>query len=218
MQSLQNINAEKDVRAALQDIRSAVKSEKCSVIGIAHTRKEKEVDVAAVEKVLGSVAFVNFMRFVILVRRDTEVTGDWKAGPGEALNPEVFRLCLGKKNLAPSADDLLYRIAHTDPSNRRNQRIAVKWQRPEENADRETFYQRPGAGGKLSAGDWLRDYLTDNGPAPKSEVIKDAKDAGYKAWSLEKAVTRSDEFVSKVSGFPAVATWSLRDLDNMPPL
>lgn len=56
---------------------------------------------------------------------------------------------------------------------------------------------------------WLNDYLQMNGPScPKVEVMKDGEKAGHNKTAINRAFKKL-KGVSSVSGYPAMAQWSL---------
>jgi hypothetical protein len=57
---LTDMNNELGVRAAMESVQAQIAGTKCAVVGICHCNKK--ADLGAVERLLGSVAFANFVR------------------------------------------------------------------------------------------------------------------------------------------------------------
>jgi hypothetical protein len=85
------------VRAALKNLKSAVDGSPCALIGIAHLNKKTDLD--AIERLLGSVAFANFVRSVVLIASDKE-------------QKDARRCIHAKYNLSERGRDLLFRTVH----------------------------------------------------------------------------------------------------------
>ena len=198
LSGLAEINAELGVREVLEQLQAAIEGTGCAVLGLAHTNKK--ADLRAVERLLGSVAFTNFVRSVLLVSRDRE-------------DPEWFRLVHAKHNLSPKGDDLLYRPHHVgeDP---RDQFVRLDWRRPENgNVDADALFDRPkgsnGSGGRQTAREWLRDYLSENGETMREDAVIAGAQAGHTEAALEKAVMRDHRLQSRREAFPNQAWWSV---------
>jgi RecA-family ATPase len=193
---LSDINGELGVRDVLERLQAIIDHTGCAVVGLAHT--SKKADLRAIERLLGSVAFTNFGRSVLLVSRDRE-------------EPDWFRLVHAKHNLSTKAADLLYRPQHVgeDP---RDQFVKLEWRLPEHDVDPDALFdrERSKANGKLSARDWLVSYLEQHGRVLASEVIKAGEKAGYSRDAVSKAEYRESRIDHQKEGFPAQVWWTLK--------
>jgi AAA domain len=191
LRGLPGINDELSARAVLGRLQDAIEGTACAVLGIGHTNKKP--DLRAIERLLGAVAFANFVRSVLLVSRDKE-------------DAEWFRLVHAKHNLSVRGDDLLYRPRHVgeDP---RDQYVKLDWQHPESgNAEPdEMFDRRPSAKGNgeskgMSAGEWLLGYLLDHGESFYHDVVAAGAVAGFKEETLKKAKQRHKRIAHRIEG------------------
>lgn len=111
LEGLEDANAQLDTRHALEHLDSVIQDTSCAIVGIMHRNKKK--DVSAIERVMGSVEFVNFARNVLLV--DVEDDG-------------LKRLSHQKANLGVRADDLLFRtVNRRERSDPRGQYVGADW-------------------------------------------------------------------------------------------
>jgi AAA domain len=192
---LADINGELGVRDVLERLQATIDNTNCAVLGLAHT--SKKTDLRAIERLLGSVAFTNFGRSVLLVSRDKE-------------EPEWFRLVHAKHNLSTKAPDLLYRPKHVgqDP---RDQFVKLEWRRPDEDVDPDRLFDLPKkANGKLSARDWLIRYLEEHGRCLASTVLDVAEKEGYSRDTIRMAQYRESRIANEKEGFPAQVWWHLK--------
>lgn len=198
MNGLTNHNDDVAVRAAMQALQVAIEEHECAIVGIAHLNKKSDLD--AVERLLGSVAFANFVRSVMLVERDPEADQD----------QDQFRFVLGKHNLAPGGDDLVYRSVNVgeDP---RSQYVRLDWSRPNGgNIDTTKLFERKAASErKQSAREWIITYLEEHGPTPGRDVMDAGEAAGYERDALGKAQYRESRIQSRKDGFQGEWLWSL---------
>jgi putative DNA primase/helicase len=199
MNGLTNHNDDVAVRTVMQGLQAAIEQADCAVVGIAHLNKKPDLD--AVERLLGSVAFANFVRSVMLVERDPEADHD----------VDQFRFVLGKHNLAPGGDDLVYRSVNVgeDP---RSQYVRLDWSRPNGgNIDTTKLFERKAASErKKSAREWIIAFLEENGPTPGKDVMEAGEAAGYESDALAKAQYRESRIQSNRSGFDhGMWIWSL---------
>jgi putative DNA primase/helicase len=199
MNGLTNHNDDVAVRAVMQALQAAIEEAECAVVGIAHLNKKTDLD--AVERLLGSVAFANFVRSVMLVEHDPEADQD----------ADQFRFVLGKHNLAPGGDDLVYRSVNVgeDP---RSQYVRLEWSWPSGgNIDTTKLFERKAASErKKSAREWIIAFLEENGPTPGKDVMEAGVAAGYERDALAKAQYRETRIQSNRSGFDhGVWIWSL---------
>ena len=197
LRCLKDITSDTEVRKALEELQGAIRSKGCAALGITHLNKK--ADLETLDRLLGSVAFANVARSVLMVN----------AEEGDEDSPEQRRLVHAKWNASVQGADLLYEVEHTDATNPRSQRLKLKWSRPLQQADPVNLY-RPKAGRKRqSASAWLFEYLVGRGPTRKAVVIEAGEMAGFKAATLEQAHSRNPIFTSRIEGFRGQAIWSL---------
>jgi AAA domain len=180
------------VRAALRQLHDAVQHTSCALVGIAHLNKKADLD--AIERLLGSVAFVNFVRSVVLVATNKE-------------RPEVRRWMHAKYNLSVKGSDLLFRTVHAgeDP---RDQFVRTDWEIAGENADVDSCFQsRQYGNGKPKAGEWLIAYLEEHGRSLAADVMTAGEAAGYSQDTIRKAQYREQRIDFYKEGFPAQVYW-----------
>jgi putative DNA primase/helicase len=198
MNGLTNHNDDVAVRAVMCALQAAIEEAECAVVGIAHLNKKPDLD--AVERLLGSVAFANFVRSVMLVERDPEADQD----------TDQFRFVLGKHNLAPGGDDLVYRSVNVgeDP---RSQYVRLEWSRPKGgNIDTSKLFERKASPDrKMSAREWIIAFLEEHGSTPGKDVMDAGVAAGYERDTLGKAQYREDRIQSLKDGYQGEWMWSL---------
>jgi putative DNA primase/helicase len=193
---LTDINSELDVREVLGQLQAAIEGTGCAVLGICHTNKK--ADLAAIERLLGSVAFTNFVRCVLLVAP-------------ESVEDRTFRLVHAKHNLSPKGDDLLFTPKHVgeDP---RDQFVKLEWSRPEANVDAEALFDRKSkANGTApqSAGQWLVAYLQEHGECLRADVMLAAQKAGFSESAVRQAQQRNVRVQSRQDGWHGPYLWRL---------
>jgi hypothetical protein len=204
LEGLQNMNAELEVRTVLQKLLADVAGTGCAILGVAHANKK--ADLAAIERLLGSVAFVNFVRSVLLI------------APNKEEEEATHRLCHAKHNLSIKGDDLLFTPKHVgeDPT---DQFVKLEWSKPVNgNVDADGLFDRhnPKANGKanMTAEEWLIAFLTGRGETKREEVITAGALAGFKEQTLKNAMTKSPKLHSERRGFASFgdnqAHWSVR--------
>lgn len=192
-----DINGELDVRAVLERLQAAIEGTNCAVVGIAHTNKK--ADLPAIDRVMGSAAWVNFTRSVMLVAPDKETEG-WS------------RLVHAKCNLSVRGDDLLYRVEHVgqDP---RDQFVKLNWSRPDNgNIDADAIFERrrrDAGNGHETAGQWLVSYLREHGECLRADVVLAGARFGHKEETLKKAHQRNQAMQSRREGFQGPVYWSI---------
>jgi putative DNA primase/helicase len=196
LNGLANGNDDEAVRRVLEEVQESIEGTKCGLVGIGHLNKK--VDLDAVERLLGSVAFVNFVRSVMLVEYDPESSEE----------DPFFRLKLEKHNCATGADDLTYRSVNVG-ENPRSQYVKLEWEKPEGgNISTDKLFERRKSDDKLSAGDWLVNYLQEYGDTPHEIVVDAGMRAGYSQSALMKAQTRGKRVRSYKSGFQGPSMWT----------
>jgi putative DNA primase/helicase len=193
---LTDINSELGVRDVLERLQASIEGLDCSVFGIAHTNKK--ADLAAVERLLGSVAFANFVRSVMLTA-------------SENVEERTFRLVHAKHNLSTKGDDLILKPVHVGEDHR-DQYVKLQWSRPENgNCDAEALFDRKkkSQDKEPTAGKWLTAYLEEHGESPREAVIVEGEKAGYTARALEGAMIRAPNLHSRREFNPSRSWWSV---------
>jgi DNA repair protein RadA/Sms len=205
LEGLQNMNSELEVRIILERLLEDVKDTGCAILGVAHANKK--ADLAAIERILGSVAFVNFVRSVLLIAPNTNDNED-----------ATHRLAHAKHNLSVKGDDLLFTPKHTS-QNPRDQFVKLEWSPlTDGNADPDAMFDRskPTANGKakLTAEDWLIAFLTGRGETKREDAVAAGEAAGFKEQTLANAMWKSPKLHSERRGFASKgdkqAYWSAR--------
>ena len=176
--NLADINAELGVREVLERLQASIAGTGCSVVGIAHCNKK--ADLAAIERILGSVAFTNFVRSVLLITP-------------ESVEDRTHRLVHCKHNLSAKGDDLILRPVHVG-EDYRDQFVKLEWSRPENgNVDAEAIFDRKkAANGKArqTAGNGCANTSRSTARPCREDVVIAGAQAGFKERTLEKAMTR----------------------------
>ncbi|MCA1366669.1 AAA family ATPase [Bradyrhizobium sp. BRP14] len=192
-----DINNEIQVRKVLNGLLEAVKDTGCAILGIAHANKKG--DLSAIERILGSVAFANFCRSVLLVAPDESGDED----------EDQKRLVHAKHNLSQKGPDLIYTPVTAPGRDTRDQYVGLEWQRAERDVDATALLDRKPARGasRPSAGAWLIEYLTKNGKTLVTDIQIAAVAAGYKWEAVRKAHQRDPRFQSEQDGFQGPRSW-----------
>jgi putative DNA primase/helicase len=192
LKDLNDKNNELHVRQVLETLQASIAGTRAAVLGICHTNKK--ADLAAIERLLGSVAFVNFVRSVLLVAPDTEDC--------------TYRLAHAKHNLSVKGSDLLYRPKHvgTDPH---SQFVMLDWWRPDSNVDADAMFDRKKGERAKSASQWLATYLRENGETPANDVIASGESAGYTREAINKAQYRNGRVQTRKDDFKGGWLWRL---------
>lgn len=169
-------NADRDARQFIQPWKERARQIGCTIIGIVHYNKKN--DLAAVQRILGSVGLPNALRNTLCVEVDNE--------------DDERRLFLKLKgNLSPTKKDgLAYRIEKVGEL---SQSIACVWEEGfvTKTADDVIAAKRQN-GSKQSARDWLVEYLKRNGGMQEARVIYAAAEKeGYSEDAVEKARRRA---------------------------
>jgi putative DNA primase/helicase len=196
--SLTDINSELNVREVLEKLQAAIEGTGCAVLGICHLNKK--ADLAAIERLLGSVAFSNFVRCVLLVAP-------------ENVEDRTFRLVHAKHNLSWKGDDLLFTPKHVG-EDARDQFVKLEWSRPVANVDAEALFDRKKkANGNAhpSAGQWLVAYLEEHGEVLRADVITAAEKEGFTENAIRKAQERNPRVQSRQDGWHGPYKWSLAE-------
>jgi hypothetical protein len=195
LDGLKEMNSEMDARRALETLLDAVRGTGCALIGICHLNKK--VDLDATERVLGSVAFTNVPRSVLLLAVENAETSQ-------------ARLVHAKTNIGRKGRDLLLSPVSED-GNPRSQRVRAEWSLPPEgNVDPNSIFdRRKKADRPGSAPDWLINYMRTNGATLKSKILEDGAAAGHSEAAIEGAKQRDRRIHHRMDGFPAKAIWWL---------
>lgn len=178
LQGLSDPNHGLHVRKALETLQYAIDDTNCAIVGICHLNKK--VDLDAVERILGSVEYANFVRSVLMLRAEAD--------------DDAIRVVHGKSNLAPKGSDLAFAIWNTKPnSHPRGQYVAVDWSLPEKNVDPDRLFERREDTSKdnTSAADWLFDYLRDGTWKDTKEIFDAGEKHAFEPGTLKKAKQRS---------------------------
>jgi hypothetical protein len=187
---LQNMNAELEVRAILERLLNDIKGTGCAILGIAHTNKK--ADLAAIERLLGSIAFSNFVRSVLLI------------APNESEDDEAsHRLVHAKHNLSIKGGDLLFTPKHVG-EDQTDQFVKLEWSTPiNGNVDVDGLFDRQRTNGKpkMTAEEWLIAFLTGRGESRMEDVIAQGELAGFKEKTLRNAMSKSPKLHSERRGF-----------------
>lgn len=174
-----NINSEVEVRAAFERLRMPTVGTGCAIIGIAHANKKTEL--SAIERISGSVAYVNYCRSVILVTAE---------------NDQTRRFIHGKWNNSTKSPDLLYTPYYngTDPR-KRDQHVRLKWDAPLNDVDHKKAFNIPteAEADKEKAPQWLERILQEKGPMAIAELKELCAKAGFKWRAVEVARQRMNE-------------------------
>jgi putative DNA primase/helicase len=199
LRGLTGLNEELEVRGILEKLQADIEDTGCTIIGICHTNKKP--DLRAIERLLGSVAFTNFVRSVLLVAPDKDEAG-W------------VRLAHAKHNLSVRGDDLLYRAVHAG-ENPHDQNVALEWKRPENgNAETDAMFDRkkPDANGhdrEPTAAKWLVGYLREHGESLRADIMLAGERAGHTEPAIAKAQVRNKSIRTRVDGWQGPSIWWL---------
>jgi hypothetical protein len=180
------------VRTELQKLHDAIADTECALIGVAHLNKKTDLD--AIERLLGSVAFANFVRSVVLIGTDKE-------------KADMRRWLHAKYNLSLRGNDLLFATVHAG-HNPHDQYVRTDWTLADDNVDIDSFFERRKAKDKPSATDWLVRFLQEHGRTRAKDALIAAEAAGYSKDTVTKAQYRCPKIDSvKEEGFPAEVWW-----------
>ena len=171
-----NLNNELEVRKVFEEIRGYTVGYGTTILGIAHANKS--VELSAIERISGSVAYVNFCRSVIFVASE----------PGD--DPNTRRFIHGKWNMSTKGPDLLYTSYYDGADKKqRDQYIRLNWRLPLNDIDHKKAFSEEGKTME-STGDWVVRYLQETGPLPVAKLKEDAKRLKRKWGSIEQARLR----------------------------
>jgi hypothetical protein len=180
---LSDANSGHNVRQALQDIQDSIEDTLCGLVGISHLNKKP--DLVAVDRLLGSVEYSNFVRSVLMLNHDEN---------------GFVRVAHAKFNLSPKGNDLLFGVRNRRPiSHPRGQYIAIKWQQTDTNVDLDHLYDRKKS--KDSAGEWLSQLLLNGEEMDCQKIFQKGQPYGYSKDSLRQAKQRDAGIDHRTVGF-----------------
>lgn len=183
-------NNGKLVRKGLERLQSCIEGTKCAIVGICHLNKKADLD--AVERLLGSVEYVNFVRNVLLLNAEK--------------GTDDVRVVHAKQNISKKGNDLLFTKVNTRPQDRRSAYWGVDdWRRAEENVDQDDLYaKKTDDDGKeaKSAGVWLAEQLADGEWHDLEEIVTAGELRSHSKAAIQRAQQRSaGKIKSKRTGF-----------------
>jgi RecA-family ATPase len=186
-------NNDRDARLMIKPWKRKAREIGCTIIAIVHYNKKN--DLAAVQRILGSVGLPNALRNTWCVERDDE--------------DKTLRLFMRLKgNLLPDeVNGLAFRIQHIGPW---SQSIVCAWQQSAitKTVD-EVIQAKVRSGWKTSANDWLVSFLRGRGDVRREEIMKAAKEANYTEDAIRQAKSRNPQIIDFHLGFPSKAWWRL---------
>lgn len=188
---LEDANSELATREALQRTLAAVEGLPVALLPIMHPNKQ--TGLPALNRILGSTAFVAFVRSVLIVGG----TDDER------------RFVHAKHNLSKRGPDLIYSIVDEGPAPADGM-IRVQWQLAPDQCHPDSLWS-PRANKKPKAADWLVTFLMANGETPMGDVLKAGLEAGFTGPALTKAAARSKKIRARRDGFQGPSLWSYAD-------
>lgn len=193
---IENFRDEIQVRDALEKMSSLIRGLSCTIVGLLHPNKKDGLE--AIERILGSVAFGNFVRSLVILRDE--------AG--------VARMVHAKYNLSVKGDDLSFTKYNTEPKKHATgQYIAVTWAKTKENADESSLLDRMTKAEKaVTATGWIENFLEDGQWHTCEEIFKAGAEAvpPHNEQSLRQAKKRNDDIEFERRGFGGKLSWRLK--------
>jgi hypothetical protein len=190
---LEDANSELASRAVLQTLLYTVDGTKCAILGIMHPNKQ--VTAATLHRIMGSTAFVAFVRSVMVI----------------GVKDDQKRLAHAKHNLTVRGKDLLYSITDTG-ANPDDGLICAEWSVAPDNCCVESLWNsKPEKRARTS--DWLIAHLMLHGEQPANDVINAGIAAGYTAAAIMKACQRSRKVKSRREHYRGSWLWSVPDAE-----
>jgi RecA-family ATPase len=193
---LKHIGDELEVRAGLEQLGAKIDDLGCAILAIMHPNKK--IDLAAIERLLGSVAFGNVVRSVVLLAAEDAETARWVHG---------------KQNLSIKGNDLLFvKSNRKQATHPRGQYIGIDWERADENIDASTAFERKRITDEdKSAAAWLKEHLGDSKWHKLPDIVAAAEPYGHSRSALQKAKQRTRKIKFKYEGFGKKTTfWRLQ--------
>jgi hypothetical protein len=188
----------RDVRASLEPLSKLADRTGCVIVGNAHYTKGGTDPLLAI---LGSGAFGHVVRAVLAFAKDTD--------SGECV------ISIAKNNLGrDDLPSLAYRIeSHTITTPEGPADVGRLVMLGESSRSVHDIMRDHGDGGDRTerdeAADWLRDYLVSKGgEAPRVDVLKAAKGAGFTEITLKRARDKVPVYADR-RGFPSTSVWTL---------
>jgi hypothetical protein len=197
LDGLADINKEQAVRAALEQLQDAIAETGSALLAIGHLNKKP--DLVGIERLLGAVAFANFVRSALMVEEEEGAEG-------------LFRLAHVKHNNSRKGHDLLYQIQHVGPL---GQHLRLNWSMPDSNVDTATMFDKrsKAQGVNAAAEEWLLDHLREVGEASRERILEEAREHGFKSYHIDKAKMRLGPKIRSQKTFQGPAMWSLAGAD-----
>lgn len=190
-----------DVRQFLEPLATMCDQHDIAVVGLVHFGKRESTDPGKL--ILGSVAWSQIARSVLSVAVDDEGTLIVTNTKGNLAPSQVSREARLESVAIPTDDGRTTDVGRVAWGADTNVSAAeLLGSRDDEDDDR------------TGAEAWLEDYLTDNGPTPRAEVLKAAAKNRVASERTVKRAFRKLGGVSESSGFPRVSTWSLPRRDS----
>lgn len=190
-----NTNDEMEVRAAFEKLRNYTKGLGTVIIGITHANKK--IDLSAIERINGSVAYANYCRCVVLVT--AEIGG--KKGQRRFIN--------GKWNYSDKAPDLLYTPYYdgNDPK-KRDQYVRLSWDIALSDVDYKKAFTATEENKKETASEWLLRVL-EGGPVAIPTLKDMACKARHKQGTIDQTRTRLNASGGEFSIRTVNGSWTL---------
>lgn len=187
---IEDANNGKLVRDGMERLQACIEGTDCAIVGICHLNKKADLD--AIERLLGSVEYVNFVRNVLLLHAEK--------------GTDDVRVVHAKQNISKKGRDLLFTKVNRRPDDKRSAYWGVDdWRAAEEDVDQDDMYRRKGnddAKEAKSAGDWLVEQLSDGAWHDLDEVVRSAEKYSHSKSALQRAQQRSrGKIESKRTGF-----------------
>lgn len=188
---LEDANSEIATREALQGMLNTIEGLPVAMLPIMHPNKQ--TGLPALNRILGSTAFVAFVRSVLIVGG----TDDER------------RFVHAKHNLSVRGPDMIYSIVDVGPAPADGM-IRVDW-RPAPDQCHVDGLWRERATKKPKAVDWLVTFLMSHGETPMGDVLKAGLEAGFTGPAITKAATRCKKIRASKAGFQGPSLWSYVD-------
>jgi hypothetical protein len=186
-------NSDEDVRETLLPWTEAAEQFDFALFGLLHL--SKKADAVTIDRVLGSVAWVNMSRITHLMVTDKD-------------DKTRSLFSLGKSNISPP--DLSGWWVRSTQVGETEQHRALTWTRAEDGVDADDVMQprqqQDEASGDLA---WLIGFLRGKGDVWTHDIWPAAEEVGIGKWSLKKVVRRHGELFD-VTPMGNRATWKLR--------
>ena len=171
-----NINKETEVREVFEKLRLFCEGNGTTILGIAHANKNLEA--SSIERISGSVAYVNFCRSVVFVKTENIERG-------------TRRLLHGKWNMSKKGSDLLYTPTYvgSDPR-QRDQFVRVTWEGALSDINHQKAFSaemNDSDNTKETAGEWLLRTMQEKQTIQTADLKLLAKQAKYRMGTIEAA-------------------------------